>query len=176
MPYSPSIDRLLRDPELFKNLIPTETLHFQERDWVQKSDDEAIAGDQPIVRAAAFALVRGGLLYALDAIHEAHVFFQDNTGDLAAYWHGMMHRREGDFDNARYWFRRAGTQPFFATAHSAAAAHSADMARQSNWDPYLFTGECEQAKFGAENVAELLALQRVEFDAVFDYTWRQAVG
>jgi hypothetical protein len=50
------------------------------------------------------------------------------------------------------------------------------MARQSNWDPYLFTGECEKAKFGAENVAELLALQRVEFDAAFDYTWRQAVG
>jgi hypothetical protein len=176
MPYSPFIDRLLRDPELFKKLFPTETLHLDERDAVRKSDDATIAGAQKIARPAEFALVRGGLLYALDAIHEAHVYFQDNTGDLAAYWHGMMHRREGDFDNARYWFRRAGTQPFFATAHSAAAAHSADMARQSNWDPYLFTGECEQAKFGAENVAELLALQRVEFDAAFDYTWRQAVG
>src|SRR4051795_10421415 len=86
-----------------------------------------------ISNGRVFALVRGGLLYAVDAIHEAHTIFQDNNGDLAAYWHGMMHRREGDFDNARYWFRRAGTQPFFATAHSAAAAHSADMARQSSW-------------------------------------------
>jgi hypothetical protein len=175
MQYSPFIDRLLRDPELFKKLIPSETLHREERDAVRKSDDEAIAGGPAMVGAPAFALVRGGLLYALDAIHEAHIFFQEDSGDLAAYWHGMMHRREGDFDNARYWFRRAGTQPFFAVAHSAAAAHSPDMARQSSWDPYLFTGQCEQAKFGAENVAELLALQRVEFDAAFDYTWRQAV-
>jgi hypothetical protein len=176
MQYSPFIDRLLREPELFKKLIPTETLHRGERDAVKNSDEQTIAGDQPKIRAPAFALVRGGLLYALDAIHEAHVYFQDASGDLAAYWHGMMHRREGDFDNARYWFRRAGIQPFFAVAHSAATAHSPDMARQSNWDPYLFTGECEQAKFGAENVAELLALQRVEFEAAFDYTWRQAVG
>ncbi len=176
MPYSPFIDRLLRDPELFQKLIPTDTLHRAERDAVQKSDDQTIAGDQPKLRAPTFALVRGGLLYALDAIHEAHVYFQEASGDLAAYWHGMMHRREGDFDNARYWFRRAGTQPFFAVAHSAAAPHSPDMARQASWDPYLFTGQCEQAKFGAENVAELLALQRVEFDAAFDYTWRQAVG
>lgn len=176
MPYSPFIDRLLRDPEIFKKLIPTETLLCEERDRIRTGDDAAIAGDQPILHAPAFALVRGGLHYAIDAIHEAHVFFQDAVGDLAAYWHGMMHRREGDFDNARYWFRRAGTQPFFARAHSASAVHSADMARQSSWDPYLFTGACEQAKFGAENVAELLALQRVEFDAAFDYTWRQAVG
>jgi hypothetical protein len=176
MPYSPFIDRLLRNPELFKKLIPTETLYFEERDSIRSSDDESIAGAQAIIRAPAFALVRGALLYALDAIHEAHVYFQEGTGDLAAYWHGTMHRREGDFDNARYWFRRAGTQPFFGVAHSAAAAHSADMARQSSWDPYLFTGQCEQAKFGAENTAELLALQRVEFDAAFDYTWRQAVG
>jgi hypothetical protein len=175
MPYSPFIDRLLRDPELLTKLIPTETLHRAERDRVRQSDDQTIAGEQTTVRAPAFALVRGGLLYALDAIHEAHVLFQDAAGDLAAYWHGMMHRREGDFDNARYWFRRAGTQPFFAVAHAAAAAHSADMARQMSWDPYLFTGQCEQAKFGAENVAELLALQRVEFETAFDYTWRQAV-
>ena len=172
--YSPFIDRVLRQPDLLDKLVPPEPFRG-ERDRVAAADDQALAAPAVIADARAFALVRGGLLFAADAIHEAHAIFQEDKGDLAAYWHGMMHRREGDFDNARYWFRRAGRQPFFGSAHAAAAAHSADMARQSSWDPYLFTGQCEQAKFGAENLAELVALQRAEFAAAFDYTWRQAV-
>ena len=49
-------------------------------------------------------------------------------------------RREGDFDNARYWFRRSGTLPVFDALHSRAAEYSADMGKQLSWDPYLFTG------------------------------------
>jgi hypothetical protein len=51
------------------------------------------------------------------------------------------------------------------------------MARQSSWDPYLFTGQCEQARFGAEElVAEMAKLQRAEFEVLFDYCWRQSVS
>ena len=123
-----------------------------------------------------FALVRGGLFYALDALPEAHAIFQEASDDRGAYWHGMLHRREGDFDNARYWFRRAGVLPFFAEVHREACAHSEAMARQANWDPYLFAGQCEQVRFGDADLAgEMQALQRVEFDAIFDYCWRQSV-
>jgi hypothetical protein len=76
----------------------------------------------------AFAVVRGGLLYALDDLAGCHEFFQSTANDLVSYWHGMMHRREADFDNARYWFRRAGALPFFDTLHSRAAEVSTDMA------------------------------------------------
>lgn len=173
--YSDLVDRVFLQEGLLRRLIPTEPLSYELVRRIQVADDAAIGGGKVANDAATFALLRGGLLYAADAIHEAHAIFQEAKGDLGAYWHGMMHRREGDFDNARYWFRRAGGLPFFGELHGAASAHSAVMARQSNWDPYLFTGECEQARFGeTEGLDELVALQRAEFEVLFDYCWRRS--
>jgi len=173
--YSDFVDGVLRGEGLFRKLIPTEPLDYDLLLQLRAADDATLSGQQAIGKPAMFTLVRGGLFYALDAIDEAHKIFQDSSGDLGSYWHGMMHRREGDFDNARYWFRRAGTLPIFDALHGAAAEFSADMARQSTWDPYLFTGACEQARFGEEEgLMELSRLQQVEFEGLFDYCWRQS--
>ena len=62
-----------------------------------------------------------------------------------------------------------------ASRCSGPGGTSAVMARQSNWDPFLFTGECEQAHFGeTESLPELITLQRAEFEVLFDYCWRQS--
>ena len=175
MRYSEFVDRLLSQEDLLKTLIPKGPLDSDLIHNLRAAEDDVLAGEKSIVDATKFALARGGLFYALDALPEAHAIFQDATDDPGAYWHGMVHRREGDFDNARYWFRRAGVLPFFAEMHRAACTHSETMARQSNWDPYLFTGQCEQERFGADDLTgEMRALQRVEFDAIFDYCWRQS--
>lgn len=174
--YSDFVDRVFLQEKLLEKLVPGDPQDYALVRRIQAAEDKLIAGDRPIKNAEMFALVRGGLLYAADAIHEAHTIFQEAKGDLGAYWHGMMHRREGDFDNARYWFRRAGVLPIFAAMHRAASETSAVMARQSNWDPYLLTGECEQARHGeTESLKELAELQRVEFEALFDYCWRKAL-
>jgi hypothetical protein len=173
--YSEFVDRILLHEDLLRRLIPSEPQSYELVHRIRDADDAMLSGNKTAADPATFALVRGGLLYAVDAIHEAHAIFQEAKGDLGSYWHGMMHRREGDFDNARYWFRRAGVLPVFGELHHAASAHSAVMARQSNWDPYLFTGECEQARFGeTESRDELIALQRIEFEGLFDYCWRQS--
>jgi hypothetical protein len=174
--YSDLVDRVFLQEDLLRKLIPTEPLNYELVRRIQAAEDPALSGGRPLKDADTFALVRGGLLYALDAIHEAHDLFQDAKGDSGSYWHGMMHRREGDFDNARYWFRRAGVLPMFSEMHRATSETSAVMARQSNWDPYLFTGECEQARFGeTDGLNELIALQRLEFEVLFDYCWRNSV-
>src|SRR5205823_1907451 len=173
--YSEFIDRLLLNPGLLGKLFPTDPLSWELPGKIRDAMDAVLSGGKEIGDARAFALVRGGLFYAVDALDDAHQIFQGEPSDLGSYWHGVMHRREGDFDNARYWFRRAGVLPFFDELHGAASHHSAVMARQSNWDPYLFTGECEQARFGeTESLKELATLQRVEFDGLFDYCWRQS--
>ena len=173
--YSDLADRILRGEYLLQKLVPTEARDHELVQLLRATDDATLSDQRPIGNLEAFALVRGGLFYALDAIDDAHRIFQEAKGDLGSYWHGMMHRREGDFDNARYWFRRAGTLSFFGELHHAASAHSALMARQSNWDPYVFTGECEQARFGeTESLKELADLQRAEFETLFDYCWRKS--
>jgi hypothetical protein len=175
MRYSEFVDRLLLQEDLLKSLTPKDPLDRELVRRLQETGDDVLAGEKVLADPTMFALVRGGLFYALDDLPEAHAIFQDASDDCGSYWHGMLHRREGDFDNARYWFRRAGVLPFFAETHRAACAHSEIMARQSNWDPYLFTGQCEQERFGAEELTgEMQALQRVEFDAIFDYCWRQS--
>ncbi len=47
----------------------------------------------------------------LDRSHDISQILDSPTG---SYWHGIMHRREGDFSNANYWMRRAAGHPVMA--------------------------------------------------------------
>jgi len=38
---------------------------------------------------------------------KAHEVVQDESGVEAAWVHAYLHRKEGDLDNAGYWYRRA---------------------------------------------------------------------
>jgi hypothetical protein len=58
-----------------------------------------------------------GLGHALDALwwdakgdwDKAHVAAQKVEDDPAGQWvHGYLHRKEGDLDNAGYWYRQTG--------------------------------------------------------------------
>ena len=69
---------------------------------------------QPIREAAAH-LARGDWQGA-HAIVQAHEALPH-----AAWAHGIVHLLEGDLDNARYWYARAG-RPFSASADAELAA------------------------------------------------------
>lgn len=56
-----------------------------------------------------------GLWYAKQGDwKKAHQLIQ-NASDVDSAWvHAYLHRVEGDLDNARYWYRRAGRSEFKA--------------------------------------------------------------
>jgi hypothetical protein len=59
----------------------------------------------------------------------AHDQVQSLEGnETAAYLHGIIHRREGDFENANYWFRQAKS-----------------LALTLGVDPHALTNEVEQS-------------------------------
>jgi hypothetical protein len=171
--YSEIVDAVLRDGDLLKKLRPTEVSSVAKLLKIRAATDNELAGGKPVTNPSMFALVRAGLVYACDALGESLMIVQGVPGDESACWRGMIHRRQGDFEGSRNCFRRTGVLPVFDELHHAASGVSAVVASQPNWDPYLFTGLCEQEKFGDhELLAELLKLQAIEFRVMFDYVWR----
>lgn len=43
--------------------------------------------------------------------HAAHGLIDQLTDSTSAWVHAYLHRKEGDYSNARYWYNRAG-KPF----------------------------------------------------------------
>jgi hypothetical protein len=48
----------------------------------------------------------------------AHQLAQEVETKDGAWVHAYLHRKEGDPDNARYWYRRAGRAEFSASLHT----------------------------------------------------------
>lgn len=59
-------------------------------------------------------LVAGFWLYA-DDLEASHSISQNLSSVTGSWWHAVMHRREGDFANSRYWYRQARNHPLMAT-------------------------------------------------------------
>jgi len=173
--YSPLVNELLAEEDLLLRLRPAEPGSPDALRRIRAADENEMTGGAVLADATYPRLIRAGLLYAYDAIDESHRIVQDIANNQASYWHGMLHRREGDFENSRYWFRRTGPLGVFAEMHARASEVSPLMGRQENWDPYLLVGQCEQARFGGDvDQKELIALQRIEFEVMFDHLWRDA--
>ncbi len=57
------------------------------------------------------SLANAGLWLLAGNLDESHQISQSIESPEGSFWHGIMHRREGDFWNAKYWFRRVGRHP-----------------------------------------------------------------
>lgn len=78
---------------------------------------ESVEGS-PAKRALAWLYV--------DDLERAHVLCQDDPSEMGSLLHAIVHRREGDFSNARYWLMRAGS---LADTDSRALADDVKRAR-----------------------------------------------
>jgi hypothetical protein len=121
-----------------------------------------------------------------DYLDESHTISQAIETPSGSFWHGIMHRREGDFSNAKYWFRRVGRHPAFdAIGQRAAelgAARGEERALKSlinagQWDPFTFVDLCEANVHGKGSTHELcLDIQQAEWESLFDHCYASAAG
>ena len=125
--------------------------------------------------------LRSAALLWHDYLDESHAISQEIHTAGGSFLHAIMHRREPDYSNAKYWFRRVGTHPSFAQiAVRAAGLLATDpgknlatrLAPQGNWDPFAFVDACEEAAAltpADPRVRALMLVQQVEFNCLLEH-------
>lgn len=123
------------------------------------------------------------------SLDRSHTISQDIENATGSYWHGIMHRMEGDYWNAKYWFRRVGAHPAMRQLQAEAARRLADAqlknlphssaadrlqaaARGGDWDAAAFVDavEAQQHGRGGEETRALLeSLQHLELSVLTAY-------
>ncbi|MGC1273023.1 MAG: hypothetical protein WBC44_04905 [Planctomycetaceae bacterium] len=140
----------------------------------------------PTASPAEVVAIRAGLLLWHDFLDESHSFSQSiegegthNTGD---YWHSLMHRRELDYENSKYWFRRVGVHPVFESlaargerligeAGSSSEKLFRKIAPGGRWDPFAFVDVCA-ASAESDDTETAMFLRQIQADEMLLLLWQ----
>ena len=116
-----------------------------------------------------------GLWLRHNFLDESHTISQGIHSVEGSYWHGIMHRREPDFWNSKYWFRKVGHHDVFEALHQFSLA--LNYATKTNeWDPYSYIDFCEACYEGSNSKSETaLKIQQHEWELLFDFCFQSAV-
>jgi hypothetical protein len=180
-----------RDP--LPPLAPSEAWDSELTDRIQDISLEALFDGQPVKDSRMGYALQSGLLLWNDALDASHTISQGLESRTGSYWHGIMHRREPDYSNAKYWFGRVGIHPTYPTlreralellqggpTESDSLADYAEMIKETeDWDAFRFVDWC-QAADGDRSTPKavksfLQAVQVEEIKLLLDYSYQQAL-
>ncbi len=141
--------------------------------------------DRPVKSVADAEAALAGLWLWHDWLEQSHTIAQGIAGETGSFWHAIMHRRQGDFSNAKHWYARCRNHPMLAVIGVQAGSLlnplplDKGLARLilRGWDPEHFVDLVEEAQ-GKENPgreAVLVSLQRLEWRLLFEHCGRKAV-
>lgn len=120
-----------------------------------------------------------GLWLWHDYLDESHEICQAIETPSGSLWHAILHRREGDFSNAKYWYRRVGEHP----ALQAVVSNATVLLRDQPADKALLRLTTSPESFGPALVDLVqaihnnptdprrpiaIALQQLEFRILFE--------
>ena len=103
-----------------------------------------------------------GLWLLHNYLHEGHEICQDIKTPEGSFWHAIMHRSEGDYSNAKYWYRMARTD------------HLHQAISDSAGEPYSPNKLVDRV--ASEGVASVRQLVTAEWEALFNHCYQNAVS
>lgn len=144
---------------------------------------------RPLLQAAGLPRVTGDLIRSLvmlwhDHLDTSHTISQGIENPDGSLLHAIMHRREPDFWNSKYWWRRVGQHPCFTQLAGQAAkllearadtSTSKRWMARGDWDPFAFVDACEAASRLPATSSEVQLLresQKIESEAALVYFLR----
>jgi hypothetical protein len=130
--------------------------------------------------------ILAGLWLWHDWLEQSHKLAQSLQTDSGSFWHAIMHRREGDFSNSKYWYARCASHPILTALATAAgdainpfpADKSVVKIAHRGWDADAFVDLVEAVHDhpGDPRHNLAVALQQLEWRMLFDYCMRAAGG
>lgn len=192
--YTPAIAEVIEKLEAgnpLPTLVPQKAWSTELTDALASSSlDDLFHGES--VRNTTFGeAIKSGLLLWNDALDESHTISQELENQTGSYWHGIMHRREPDYSNSKYWFGRVGAHPIFPALRERALAVLKEVANPSDalagiaqtieaeekWDAYQFIDWCQATENGSEaDVTRFLQQVQVEeIKLLLAYSYRNAL-
>ena len=153
---------LLPPSRAMNELVVTDTASPDALEAVER----AIAGGRFMDAAPELA---AGLWLYVDDLERSHRVSQNIASPTGSFWHAIMHRREGDFSNSRYWFRKVGKHPAYSRIHIAGGPAAAGT-NEAHYHPTRLVDRVERAyNAGETQHPELVAMQRHEWFGLFEW-------
>lgn len=113
-------------------------------------------------------LCRAGLWLYFDFLDESHRLSQEIETLDASFWHAIMHRREPDADNSKYWWRRVAKHPVLDSLREHAPAVGYDFTT-----PAAFVDHCERFRdTGSPDEEIAKRVQLLEWQLLFDWCYQ----
>ena len=180
-----------RDP--LPPLAPREEWDSELTHQIQDLSLETLFDGQSVKDSTMGDALQSGLLLWNDALDASHTISQGIESRTGSYWHGIMHRREPDYSNAKYWFGRVEVHPTFpslreralallqsgSTESDSLADYAEAIEKTEDWDAFRFVDWCQAAdrdRSTPEAVKVFLqTIQVEEIKLLLNYSYQQVL-